>query len=137
MPFGLKNAAQAFQRLMEGIMKTVSYVFVYLDNILIASPNPGAHKHHLREIFTLLSMHGISINRRKCVFRVDEVKYLGHLVNASGISPLPSRVADLQSFPPPTSKLGLQRYLGMLNYYCRFVPSLAKNPRSSPWSSGR
>ena len=70
-------------------------------------------------------MHGIAINRKKCVFGQDCVKYLGHMVSPAGISPMPERVQALQDFPPPSSKLALQRYLGMLNYYRRFVPHLA------------
>ena len=80
MPFGLKNAAQAFQRLMDGILREVDCAFVYLDDILIASPDEKTHLHDLRKVFGLLDAHGISINHKKCVFGKSEVKYLGHLV---------------------------------------------------------
>ena len=59
MPFGLKSAAQAFQRLMDGILREVDFVFVYLDNILIASPDEETHKHHLRALFNLLAENGV------------------------------------------------------------------------------
>ena len=95
MPFGLKNAAQAFQRLMDGIFKEVNFVFVYLDDILVASPNLETHQWHLMEFFTLLSSHGVSINHKKCVFGQQDVKYLGHMVPPRVISPLHSRVQDL------------------------------------------
>ena len=61
MPFGLKNAAQAFQRLMDGILRDVNFVFVYLDDILIASPDEETHKKHLKSLFQLLSSHGVMI----------------------------------------------------------------------------
>ena len=121
MPFGLKNAAQAFQRLMDGILQGVSFAFVYLDDILVASTTAEEHRQHLLDLFRLLSSHGVSINRKKCLFGQEEVKYLGHLVNSRGISPLPGRVSDLQDFPSPTTKLGLQRYLGMINYYLSLI----------------
>ena len=126
MPFGLKNAAQAFQRLMDGILREVDCAFVYLDDILIASLDMETHLTDLRRVFGLLDANGISINRKKCVFGQSEVRYLGHLIGSRGISPLPSRVDDLKKFPSPISKLGLQRFLGMLNYYRRFVPGLAR-----------
>ena len=107
MPFGLKNAAQAFQRLMDGILRHVNFAFVYLDDILIASADPVSHKCHLRELFSLLQVNGISINRKKCTFGVQEVRYLGHLVTCDGVLPLPSRVTDLLAFPPPDSKVGI------------------------------
>ena len=125
MPFVLKNAAQAFQRLMDGMLRHISFAFVYLDDILIASPSPEAHKKHLRELFRLLDVNGININRKKCTFGKSEVKYLGHLVNQDGIRPLPSRVEDLLKFPTPDSKISIQRFLGMLNYYQRFIPAVA------------
>ena len=117
MPFGLKNAAQAFQRLMDGMLRHISFAFVYLDDILVASPDSEKHKEHLRELFALLEVNGININRKKCTFGQSEVRYLGHLVSGDGIQPLPSRVADLVAFPPPSTKLGVQRFLGMVNYY--------------------
>ena len=68
MPFGLKNAAQAFQRLMDGILRDVDFAFVYLDDILIASPDEQSHKEHLRSLFRLLSAHGVAINRSDSFF---------------------------------------------------------------------
>ena len=78
MPFSLKNAAQAFQRLMDGILRQVAFAFVYSDDVLVASPDPATHLKHLRELFTLLSINGININRKKCTFGLPEIKYLGH-----------------------------------------------------------
>ena len=89
MPFGLKNAAQAFQRLMNGILREVTYAFVYLDDILVASPDHQSHREHLKSLFALLDLHGVALNRKKCVFGQPSVKYLGHLVSRDGISPLP------------------------------------------------
>ena len=115
MPFGLKNAAQAFQRLMDGMLRHISFAFVYLDDILVASADEESHRKNLRELFTLLQLNGININRKKCVFGQAQVHYLGHLVTADGIQPLPSRVEDLLSFSLPDTKLGVQRFLGMIN----------------------
>ena len=125
MPFGLKNAAQAFQRLMDGILRDVPFVFVYLDDILIASRTAQEHEAHLRQVFRLLSDNGMVINRKKCVFGVSDLIYLGHRVTTSGILPLESRVEAVSDFPVPTNKAGLQRFLGMINYYRRFMPRLA------------
>ena len=133
MPLGLKNAAQAFQRLMDGLLRHVSFAFVYLDDILVASATPADHKKHLKELFALLDVNGININRKKCTFGQQEVRYLGHLVNADGIRPLPARIDDLLQFPAPESKIGLQCFLGMINYYRRFMPRIAQiSPHSTP-----
>lgn len=126
MPFGLKNAAQAFQRLMDGILRGIPSVFVYLDDILVASANPKEHTNHLRQVFQLLSTNGLVVNRAKSVFGVSKLTYLGHCVDATGISPMPSRVDAVSDFPVPDSKASLQRFLGMINFYHRFLPQLAE-----------
>ena len=89
MPFGLKNAAQAFQRLTDGILRGIPFVFVYLDDILVASTNPMDHANHLRQVFQLLSANGLVVNRAKSVFGVPELTYmyLGHCVNTTGVKP--------------------------------------------------
>ena len=73
MPFGLKNAAQAFQRLMDGIFRQLDFAFVYLDDILIASSSDDEHFDHLRQVFDLLSANGLVINKPKCVLELPNL----------------------------------------------------------------
>ena len=62
MPFGLKNAAQAFQRLMDGVLQGLECCFVYLDDILVASATPEQHEADLRTVFSLLTTNGLVVN---------------------------------------------------------------------------
>ena len=89
MPFGLKNSAQAFQRLMDGVLRGLSSVFVYLDDILVASPCAEQHAADLRVVFSRLSSAGLTLNKDKCVLGVPTVTFLGHSVSAAAIVPLP------------------------------------------------
>ena len=130
MPFGLKSAAQVFQRSMDGILPNISFVFVYLDSTLVARKNLKDHHSHLRQVFQLLSTNGLVVNQAKTVFGVAELTYLGYHVNATGISPLPSRVDVICNFPTPNSRTSLLRFLGMINYYHRFTPLLANKLHS-------
>ena len=125
MPFGLKNAAQTFQRLMDSILRDVPCTFVYLDDILVSSKSRSEHAEHLRSVFRALSAAGMVVQRSKCVFGVKEVTFLGHHVSASGIQPLQDSVTAVREFPTPNSKKDLQRFLGMVNFYHRFMPGLA------------
>ncbi|BHF59029.1 hypothetical protein SprV_0100198400 [Sparganum proliferum] len=68
---------------------------------------------------------GVVLNPSKCVFGVPPLEFLGHLVDSHGIRPLPSKVAAIRDFPPPTTKRQLQRFLGMVNFYHRFLPNCA------------
>ena len=125
MPFGLKNAAQAFQRLMDSTCQGLEFVFVYLDDILIFSRSHAEHKQHLKQLFERLRDHGLIVSLSKCEFGVNEINFLGHKVNKHGVSPLPEKVEAISKFPKPSTVKGLQEYLGMFNFYHRFVPSAA------------
>ena len=126
MPFGLKNAAQAFQRLMDTVCAGLSGVFVYLDDVLIASSDPDQHRCDLNNLFDRLQQHGLVVNRSKCVFGVPSIDFLGHRVNAEGITPLEQKVSAVRHFPRPTNVKELQQFLGMLNFYHRFIPHIAE-----------
>ena len=76
MPFGLKNAAQAFQRLMDGVLRGLEFVFVYLDDILIASSSAEEHEKHIRIVLVRLRDAGLTVNEKKCVFEAETITFL-------------------------------------------------------------
>merc|ERR1739844_461506 len=121
MPFGLKNAAQTFQRLMDSVLQDLDFLFVYLDDILVASRTPEEHKHHLTVLFDRLQAHGLVIKLEKCQFGVPEIDFLGHRVNKNGILPLPEKVRAIQTYPKPVDAKGLERFIGMINFYHSFI----------------
>ena len=123
-PFGLKNAGQDFQRLMDEILGDIPHVFVYLDDILIASESLEEHLKDL-EVFKVLDENGLVINRKKCVFGKTSVEFLGHHVDRHGIRPLQEKVKAIRATSRPTTVKELRRFLGMVNYYRRFVPKAA------------
>ena len=126
MPFGLKNAAQRFQRLMDRILDGLPWCFVYLDDVLLASKSMAEHRIHLTELFSILEKNGLVVNKDKCELGVTSLDFLGHRVTSEGVAPMPDRVADLQKYPTPTDKPSLQRFLGIVNYYHRFMPNIAQ-----------
>jgi len=127
MPFGLKNAAQAFQRLMDMVFGHLDFLFVYLDDILVASKNEAEHKIHLKEVFTKLQDNGLVINVDKCEFAKTSLTFLGHHVDCHGICPTEEAVKAILQFSQPKSKADVQRFLGMLNFYHRFMPHVASS----------
>ena len=124
-PFGLKNAGQDFQRLMDEILGDIPRVFVYIDDILIASDSYDQHYDDLKRVCEILERHGMVVNRAKCILAQPSVEFLGYLVDKDGIMPLPDRVEDIRKTPPPTTVKELQSFLGMINYYRRFLPNAA------------
>lgn len=125
MPFGLRNAAQTFQRFMNNVLAGFNFVFVYLDDILIASKDEEEHIEHLKTVFKKLEEYGINIKPSKCMFGVPKLDFLSHSISEKGILPSEERIKAIKEYPRPTTLKGLQRFLGMINYYHRFVPNLA------------
>jgi len=103
MPFGLRNAGQTFQRMMDQILQGLEYCFCYMDDVLVASASEAEHMQHLAEVMILLQERGLVLNGEKCMLAVTEVENLGHLVSAHGIRPLPDCVQALEKFPQPTT----------------------------------
>ena len=122
MPFGLRNAAQTFQRFMDQVLRGLQFCYAYVDDILIASSNPDEHKQHLRLVLERLSEYGILVNPAKCVFGAAQLEFLGHHVDSQGIRPLEQKVRVIREFPQPTTQRKLREFLGLINFYHRFIP---------------
>lgn len=127
MTFGLRNAAQTFQRFIHSVLRGLNFCFVYLDDILIASKSESEHLNHIKIIFDRLKQFGLVINLEKCLFFKKEVKFLGHMVSAEGICPSSDRVEAITNFKLPSTVKDLRRYLGMINFYRRLIPNAAES----------
>lgn len=101
MTFGLRNAAQSFQRFIHRVLKDLDYVFVYIDDILIAFASVKEHKQHLRVVFARLKDAGLLLNPSKCIFGVEEITFLGHCVNSQGFKPTVEKVEAIRNYPKP------------------------------------
>lgn len=127
MTFGLRNAAQTFQRFIDEVLRGFDgFCFGYLDDILLYSSSEEEHKSHLRQLFTRLKEYGVLINTSKCRWGQQEVTFLGYRVSSTGTRPLDDKVEAIQNYPPPKTVKELRRFLGMLNFYRRFVPNAAQ-----------
>lgn len=125
MSFGLCNAAQTFQRFMDEILRDLDFCYPYIDDILIGSQNETLHLEHLKKVFQRLQDHGVVINVSKCVFGEPQVDFLGYAVSSSGTRPLLQKVEAIQNFSQPKTIKELRRFLGMVNFYRRFMPKAA------------
>jgi hypothetical protein len=125
MPFGLRNAGSSFQRMMDRALSGLGFAYCYLDDLRIASPDLQSHKQHLAAVFKRLRDFGLVINREKCVFAVSSFEFLGHLVSAQGARPLLSYVEAVEHRPRPATIKELHIFLGLINFYRRFIPGAA------------
>ena len=125
MAFGLFNAGSSFQCMMDSVICSLTFVFCYLDDLRVASRSPEEHIIHLSILFQRLREFGLVINLEKCTFYVSEIEFLGHTVSSRGALPLHSNVSAVQHFPQPATVKDMQVFLGMVNFYRRFIPSAA------------
>jgi predicted aspartyl protease len=123
MPFGLCNAPATFQRLMNDIFQPHldQFVLVYLDDILVYSRTAAEHEAHVAQVLNLLREHKLRAKRSKCEFGCSKVEFLGHVVSAQGIATDPKKVEAVRSWPVPKTPTELRSFLGLANFYRRFV----------------
>ena len=89
---------------MDEVLEELDCIFVYLDDILVASNTVEEHHIHLEEVFKRLQQHGLVLHLEKCVFFASSVEFLGQHVSAEGIRPLEARVAAIATHPRPGTK---------------------------------
>lgn len=126
MGFGMRNAAQTFQRFMNQVVGDLDFIYCYIDDILLASKDINEHLEHLNILFSRLNEYGVTINVSKCIFGAKELDFLSHKISANGITPSKEKVKAITDFPTPKEIKEIQRFLGMVNYYHRFIPNLAQ-----------
>ena len=94
--------------MMDRVIRSLPFVFCYLDDLRVASRSPQEHINHLFILFKRLRKFGLVINLEKCTFHVPEIEFLGHTVSARGALPLQSNVEAVQNFPEPATIKDMQ-----------------------------
>lgn len=130
LPFGVCNAPEHFQKVIENSFGDIPNVIIYFDDILIAAKNEQEHDLTLKKVLDRAKFLGIKFNSDKIQYKVSSVKYLGHIFCKDGVKPDADRVKALVSLESPKNVKELQRILGMLNYLRRFIGNFAE--KTSP-----
>ena len=125
MPYGVASAPAVFQKLMENILSGIPKVVSYLDDILVTGKDDAEHLTTLKAVFNRLQQFGLRLKLPKCRFLQQSVEYLGHLVDAKGLHATPSKVKALIEAPAQRNITELRAFLGLLNYYSRFLNNLS------------
>src|ERR1043165_9376931 len=131
MPFGLKQAPEWFQLLMNEVLKPVlgKCAVVYLDDIIVFSPDRKQYTRDLQQVIELISKACLQIKLRKCKFFQKRLKFLGHEISEEGIRTDLDKVAAMKELQPLTDVKGVQSLLGFFNYNRKFVPEFSKIAR--------
>ena len=125
LPFGVASAPGIFQRVMEGLLKGVPGVVIYLDDILVTGKTKEEHMAALGEVLRRIESAGLRLRRDKCTFFSPAVTYLGYRIDREGLHPVPEKVAAIHNAREPKCVTELKSFLGLLTYYSRFLPNMA------------
>ena len=127
LPFGLSNSPSTFQRFLDIVLAGLKWksLLVYLDDICIFSSDFEQHLKDLGEVFLRLREAKLKLKPSKCHLFQRQIKYLGHIVSSDGVMPDPEKVKAITNMPLPTDVASLQSFLGLLNYYRKFIPNFS------------
>lgn len=127
MPFGLNNASQTQQRLMDRLFppEHEGKIFAYLDDIVLCHSDFDEHLSALRWVKNQLQGAGLTINTDKCDFARPSLKYLGYIVDKEGLRTDPDKINSILNYPRPETFTDLKRFIGLASWYRRFVENFA------------
>ena len=110
---------------MENLQENMPYVIVRVDDILVSGAIDEDCLSNLEEVLKRLTSAGLRLRKNTCVFPEPQVTYLGHKVSKEEIQPLDDKVDAITNAPAPRNVSELKSYLGMINYYEKFLPNLS------------
>lgn len=131
LPMGLTNAPSVFQKVMNDVFAPLlgKCVLVYLDDVLIYSRSAAAHLADLEAALQLLQQHRLYAKLSKCEFNMPELSFLGHVVSQHGVKTDPAKVRAVEDWPAPTNLHELRQFLGLTNYFRKFIQAYASMVR--------
>ena len=129
LPFGVASASAIFQSKIEQVLQDIPMVVCRVDAILVSGKNDTDHLRNLSEVLSRLKEAGLRLKREKCTFMQPSVEYLGYKVDMTGIHAIETKVEAIRNAPPPENQQQLRFFIGMVNYYAKFVNHLIETSK--------
>ncbi|UYV75642.1 hypothetical protein LAZ67_13000830, partial [Cordylochernes scorpioides] len=128
MIFGLANAPAEFQRLMHTVLGPLlnKKAFCYLDDVIIPAKDWREMIERLREVLERIRSAKLTLKSSKCEFGRREVEFLGYVISTGGLKPGPRKIKAIEEFPEPKNVHDIRRFLGLTNFFRRFVKDFAR-----------
>ncbi|XP_061878364.1 uncharacterized protein K02A2.6-like [Entelurus aequoreus] len=125
LPFGITSAPSIFQRVMDQVLQGLPNVHCFLDDILVTGENDADHLKNLDAVLGRLGKFGLRVQKEKCEFFKSSLEYLGHVIDKKGLHKSPEKLKAIAEAPAPINVSQLRSFLGLINYYGRFVKNMA------------
>ena len=129
LQFGITSAPEHFQRRMSDLLSGLDGVVCMMDDVLVHGHTEEEHDERLDKVLRRLEQAGLTLNQEKCKFSQSRVKFLGQVVDQSGIRPDPEKIKAIQSVQSPNNVGEVRRFLGMVNHLSKFSPNLAEKTK--------
>ena len=125
LPFGISSASEVFQKALAQILEGLDGVCNSMDDILVYADTKREHDIRLRKVLERLREAGLRLKRSKCIVGAMEIIYVGLLLTQSGVKPNPAKIEAILKMPHPHDRQSLQRFIGMVTYFGKFIPNLS------------
>lgn len=127
VPMGLAGAPLTFQKAVNKIFSDLlgRGINVYMDDVAISAKSENEHDRLLQIVLQRIRENNLKLRINKCQFYAAEIHYLGFVISEQGIKPNPGKIECIERYPHPKNRLEVQRFLGMMNYYRRFIKDFA------------
>ena len=125
LPFGIASAPAIFQRTMDSILQGCAGSACYIDDIILTGKDDEEHLKRLEEVMERLLRHGVKVKLPKCKFLSPSLEFLGHRIDADGIHTTEVKLKAILQAPAPRNVQELRSFLGLINYYGKFLPNAA------------
>jgi len=109
---------------MDHILQRLS-VACHLDDILVAGKDKQEHDQRLEQVLQHLALSGIHLHKERCDFCQNQIDYLGHCIDATGIHPTEKKIKAIKDASVPTDATQLRAFIGLMNYYGKFISHIS------------
>ena len=125
MVFGIASAPALWQRAMDQVLQGLKGCHCMLDDMIVTGATEAEHLTNLKAVLDRLQAYGLKLNKRKCEFFKSTIEFLGHIIDEQGLHKSPVKIDAVLKCPTPENVTQLRAFLGLVNYYHRFLPNLS------------